>query len=122
MPHVDRSYALLVSRFSVCMKGKWTIMILCAMRDHPVRLSELRRNIPGASKKSIAASLRALTAARIIVRRDMSRSLLHVEYQIADGLRGPVVVLLDHIAEWGSIYELQTGGRIAAQPTDAPGP
>jgi DNA-binding HxlR family transcriptional regulator len=46
------------------------------MREGPVRLSELKREIPLAS----TARLRSLEAARIVLRRELSSSVLHVEY------------------------------------------
>ena len=91
-----------------------TIPILCAVRTQPVRLSELRRAIPTASKKALTASLRSLEAANVVVRRDLSGSVLHVEYELADTMREPLATLLDHLAEWGELYELE------AQPTVAP--
>jgi DNA-binding HxlR family transcriptional regulator len=44
--------------------------ILYAMRTEPVRLSQLMRFIPSASKKAHRASLRELEAAEIVVRHD----------------------------------------------------
>ena len=69
------------------------------MRANPVRLSELRRGLPSASKKALTASLRSLEASRVIVRRDLSSSVLHVEYELVDSIRGPLVALLDHLSE-----------------------
>jgi DNA-binding HxlR family transcriptional regulator len=82
------------------LRGKWTIQILCAMRDHPVRLSELKRAIPSASKKALTANLRLLEAAGIVLRRDLSSSVLRVEYDLVEVVRGPLFVLLNHLAEW----------------------
>lgn len=105
MRRLDSSYTERVSRVIDLFQGKWTIQTLCAMREHPVRLSELKRVIPSASKKALTASLRSLEAARLVVRRDLSSSVLHVEYELADGMREPLVALLDQLAEWGRIYK-----------------
>src|ERR1700743_3586749 len=105
MRRLDSSYTERVSRVIDLFQGKWTIQTLCAMRERPVRLSELKRVIPSASKKALTASLRSLEAARLVVRRDLSSSVLHVEYELADGMREPLVALLDQLAEWGRIYE-----------------
>ena len=94
------------------LQGKWTVHILCAMRARSVRLSELRREIPFASKKSLTASLRYLEAARVIVRRDMSSSILHVEYELADPMREPLGTLFDLLAEWGEAYSKQDSAPI----------
>lgn len=58
MRSLDTIYISRVPRVAILLQGKWTIHILCAMREHSVRLSELRRLIPAASKKALAASLR----------------------------------------------------------------
>jgi DNA-binding HxlR family transcriptional regulator len=86
------------------LQGKWTIQILCAMRERPKRLSELRRAIPSASKKALTASLRSLEAAQIVLRRDLSSSVLRVEDEIADTTHEPLAALLDQLAEWGRSY------------------
>jgi DNA-binding HxlR family transcriptional regulator len=101
----DTSYSGQVSRVMKLFQGKWTIPILCAMRERPVRLSELKRTIPSASKKALTASLRSLEAARIILRRDLSSSVLRVEYELADEVREPLAGLLDRLAEWGKLYD-----------------
>jgi DNA-binding HxlR family transcriptional regulator len=97
-------YVEQVSRVIGLLQGKWTVQILCAMRERPKRLSELRRVIPLASKKALTASLRSLEATRIVLRRDLSSSVLRVEYEIADTIREPISALLDQLAEWGRSY------------------
>jgi DNA-binding HxlR family transcriptional regulator len=87
------------------LQGKWTLQILCAMRNESVRLSQLTRLIPSASKKALQASLRALEAAEIVVRHDMSGIVLHVEYNFAEDMRATVCSLLDHLAVWGATLE-----------------
>jgi DNA-binding HxlR family transcriptional regulator len=46
------------------------------MRSEPVRLDQLTRLIPGASKKTLRAGLRDLELAQIIIRRDLSDIVL----------------------------------------------
>jgi DNA-binding HxlR family transcriptional regulator len=86
----NHMYVEQVSRVIELLQGKWTVQILCAMRERPKRLSELRRAIPSASKKALTASLRSLEAARIVLRQDLSSSVLRVEYEIADTIREPL--------------------------------
>lgn len=105
MRRLDVSYVGRVSRVIELLQGKWTVHVLCAMRARPVRLSELKREIPSASKKALTASLRSLEAARVVLRRDLSSSVLHVEYELADAMREPLVALLDHLAEWGKLSD-----------------
>jgi len=49
-----------VGRTMKVLRGKWTVQILCALLNGPVRLSQLRRLIPAASKKALTANLRSL--------------------------------------------------------------
>jgi DNA-binding HxlR family transcriptional regulator len=104
MNAMGTSYTGRVSRVIELLQGKWTVQILCAMRARPVRLSGLKREIPSASKKALTASLRSLEAAHIVLRRDLSSSVLRVEYEIADTIREPLSALLDQLAEWGRLY------------------
>jgi DNA-binding HxlR family transcriptional regulator len=98
------TYIEQVSRVIELLQGKWTVQILCAMRKRPKRLSELRRRIPSASKKALTANLRSLEAAQIVLRRDLSSSVLRVEYEVVDTIREPLSALLDQLAEWGRLY------------------
>ncbi len=100
-----KTYICRVSRVTELLQGKWKLQILCAMRSEPVRLSHLTRLIPSASKTALRASLRSLEAAKIVVRRDMSGIVLHVEYDFADDMRAAMSSLLDHLAQWGEILE-----------------
>lgn len=99
-----------ISRVIAAVQGRWTLQVLCAMRSKPVRLSQLTRLFPLASKKGLRASLRSLEAAGIVIRRDMSHSVLHVEYDFADEMRTIICLLLDRLAELGALLE---GKRVA---------
>lgn len=80
------------------IRGKWALQILCALLDGPVRLSQLKRQMPGASKKALTANLRALANADMISRCDLSESVLHVEYQLLESLHQPLEALLKQLA------------------------
>jgi DNA-binding HxlR family transcriptional regulator len=108
---LESAYTQHVSEVTELLQGKWTVQILCAMRENPVRLSALKRKIPSASKKALTASLRSLEAARVVVRHDLSSSVLHVEYELVESMRVPLVALLDHLSEWGKFYESETSPR-----------
>ncbi|HVH86586.1 MAG TPA: helix-turn-helix domain-containing protein, partial [Terriglobales bacterium] len=98
MQPVDDSYGRQVSLVMELLQGKWTVHILCAMRGGSVRLSELRRALPSASKKGLTTSLRSLEAAKVIVRRDLSASVLHVEYELSEAIAfGARVELIDRV-------------------------
>jgi DNA-binding HxlR family transcriptional regulator len=79
----DAGYARRASlAFELLFQGKWKVEILCAMRSGPVRLGQLARLIPGASKKMLTQNLRKLEADGIVVRRDLSDLVLHIEYDL----------------------------------------
>lgn len=89
-----------VARTMTVLRGKWTVQILCALLDGPVRLSELRRLIPTASKKALTANLRSLEKLNLILRRDLSSSVLHVEYEVAEPTRAPLTALVDQLSRF----------------------
>jgi DNA-binding HxlR family transcriptional regulator len=104
---IDSSYAETASRAAAMLfQGKWRVEIICAMRLGPVRVGQLSRMIPGASKKMLAQTLRRLEADGIVVRRDMSEVVLHVEYDFTIEARKEVCSLLDHLSQWGRTYAL----------------
>ena len=87
----------------VLFRGKWKLQILCAMRFGPVRLGQLARIVPGASKKMLTQNLRQLEADGIVVRKDMSDLVLHIEYELDESTREGVCAILDHVAKWGGL-------------------
>lgn len=84
------------------LRGKWTVRILCEMRLGPVRLGQLKRSLPTASKKALTSSLRWLEDAKLIVRRDLSNSILHVEYEMDEHAKEHITSLLTFLADWAS--------------------
>lgn len=107
--------------FEVLFEGKWTIQVLCALRREPVRLGQLGRLVPGASKKMLAHCLRKLEADKIVVRHDLSDIILHVEYELHEEVRDSVGELLDHLAKWGDEY-VRAAKDQRQKPTDAEQP
>lgn len=82
------------------IRGKWKIAILVQMMDRPVRLGELRRLIPCASKKVLVQQLHELERDGIIVRTDLGLRVKHVEYTISVPLGMAVIDLLRMLSEW----------------------
>lgn len=120
---IDARCALYIRRVSLlvnALRGKWTLQILCAMRAGPVRLGQLVRLLPKASKKGLRACLRDLEAVRIIVRHDLTDTVLHVEYDFAENMRKGICDLLDQLADWGAFFERQTSASaVLASPMKA---
>ena len=85
-------------------RGKWSLPILYAIRRKPVRLGELTRLIPNASKKVLIDNLKRLEAAGIVLRNNRSRRVLHVEYDFPEDLKEAMSRLLDCLAVWSEAY------------------
>ena len=88
----------------ILFQGKWKAQILCAMRSGPIRLGQLARIVPGASKKLPTQNLRKLEADGIVVRKDLTDLVLHIEYELDERTREGVCALLDHLAKWGGLH------------------
>jgi len=86
--------------------------ILCAIRSGPVRLGQLGRVIPTASKKVLTDNLRELESRGIVVRRDLSGTVRHVEYDFSDAMRPGMTSILDHLAALGQFHVVRVGGGI----------
>jgi DNA-binding HxlR family transcriptional regulator len=86
------------------MRGKWKIGILCRLQDGPVRLSQLRRMFPRASKKMLTQHLREMEKDGLITRADLSGRLRHVEYSLSDPHGLDVSRLLQMLVAWSTEY------------------
>jgi DNA-binding HxlR family transcriptional regulator len=105
-----------VTQITKLLQGKWALPILCAMRNSPVRLSQLTRLIPAASKKALCANLRALERAEIVERRDMSDKVLHMEYSFSDDMRESLESFVDHLEGWGRTLNAKTEKTAGPSP------
>lgn len=86
------------------IQGKWKTRILSQLQHGPVRLSELRRMFPGASKKMLTQHLREMEKDGLIIRKDLSGRLLHVEYFLSGTLGVAVLHLISTLTKWGREY------------------
>jgi DNA-binding HxlR family transcriptional regulator len=92
-------------QFAIALiQGKWKIGILSSVQRGPVRLSQLRRMFPQASKKMLAQHLREMERDGLIIRTDLSGRLRHVEYSLSDSGGLAVLRLLNALTEWGARY------------------
>jgi DNA-binding HxlR family transcriptional regulator len=102
----------------VLLQGKWRIEILCAMSRGPVRLGQLARLIPDASKKMLTQNLRKLEADGIVIRSDLSDTTLHIEYVLKEVARESVCGLLGELEKWGDFYLRKAnifGGKVDSE-------
>jgi DNA-binding HxlR family transcriptional regulator len=84
------------------IQGKWKMRILSQLQQGPVRLSQLRKMFPGASKKMLTQHLREMEEDGLIIRTDLSAKMRHVEYSLETSLGFAVLHLINTLTEWGS--------------------
>jgi DNA-binding HxlR family transcriptional regulator len=93
------------------IQGKWRIPILCALQGGPIRLGLLTRLIPTASKKVMTENLRQLIRDGVLVRTDLSQTLLHVEYDYDEGFRLRMNSVLTSLADIG-VFQANRAGKV----------
>jgi DNA-binding HxlR family transcriptional regulator len=86
------------------IQGKWKTRILSQLQHGPVCLSELRRMFPEASKKMLTQHLREMEKDGLIVRKDLSGRLRHVEYSLSESMGSAVLHLIRTLTNWGREY------------------
>jgi len=86
------------------LQGKWKVRILCMMRRAPVRLGQLQRLIPLASKKVLIENLRELERDGLIARTDLGGTVRRVEYALSESLVVTIHRVLEVIDELGETY------------------
>jgi DNA-binding HxlR family transcriptional regulator len=87
---------------NLLLQGKWQVHVLCALSHGPIRIGRLGRAIPGASKKVLSQILRRLEADGIVIRKDLSERVLHVEYELRQEIHDSIISLLDHLSAWAA--------------------
>jgi len=63
---------------------KWSILILAALWDQPMRFNMIKRCIDGITQKALAQTLRKLERNGLIARHVMTSSPIAVAYSITD--------------------------------------
>ena len=61
---------------------KWSVLILGALCNGPLRFNELKRRVDGVSQKALAATLKSLEMNGIVSRKVLPQSPIAVEYEI----------------------------------------
>jgi DNA-binding HxlR family transcriptional regulator len=62
--------------------SKWSMLLLCVLRDGPIRTGELARRAGGISQKMLTQTLRELERHGIVARRDYREVPPRVEYSL----------------------------------------
>jgi DNA-binding HxlR family transcriptional regulator len=84
------------------IQGKWKVGILSSLKRGPVRLSQLRRMFPQASKKTLGQHLHEIEKDGFIIRTDLDGRLRHMEYSLSDSCGFAVLPVVNTLTEWGA--------------------
>ena len=82
------------------IQGKWKTRILARLQQGPARLGELCRLLPQASKKVLAQQLREMERDGLVVRKDLSGRVLHVEYSLSETGGHAALYLISMLQNW----------------------
>ncbi len=61
---------------------KWSVLILAALCDGPLRFNAIKRRLEGITQKALTQSLRRLERNGIVARRVIAASPIAVEYRV----------------------------------------
>jgi DNA-binding HxlR family transcriptional regulator len=78
---------------------KWTVIVVDALRDGPVRFNALMRNVDGVSHRMLTLTLRALEADGLVMRTAYATIPPKVEYQLTE-LGRSLIDPLAALATW----------------------
>ena len=63
--------------------GKWTMLVISALAERPMRNADLMRKIGGIAQKVLTGTLRDLERNGLVTRDDFHTKPLHVEYRLS---------------------------------------
>ena len=91
--------------------GKWKPLILFELKDAPLRFSELRRRIPGATQKMLTQQLRELEKDGVLHRRVYAQVPPKVEYSLT--AHGKTLrPLLHAMCKWGLKHRARASRKV----------
>ena len=98
-----QDYLAVVQRGLKAITGKWKGEIICLLSEGPRRFNELRRGIPGITQHMLAAQLRDLEKAGLVVRHDYEQAPPRVEYELSDAGKA-LRTVGDALHDWARTY------------------
>lgn len=91
---------------------KWTMFVIRALRDGPLRFTVLLGTIPGISQRMLTRTLRALERDGMVLRRAYAEIPPRVEYELTDLGRSMVVPVLG-VVQWVLDHQDEVEGNRA---------
>lgn len=98
-----QEYLAVVQRGLKAITGKWKGEIICLLSEGPRRFNELRRGIPGITQHMLAAQLRDLEKAGLVIRHDYEEAPPRVEYELSDAGKA-LRTVGDALHDWAKTY------------------
>ncbi|MFE6307695.1 winged helix-turn-helix transcriptional regulator [Nocardiopsis changdeensis] len=89
--------------------SKWGVLVLVALREGPLRWSELLRRIGGVSEKMLARTLRSFEAEGLVLRDARPVVPPHVEYSLTEAGHEVTARLVPLVA-WAEEHAVRTSG------------
>lgn len=85
------------------LSGKWAILVLCYLKNGPLRFNELSKYMPDLTQATLTKQLRKLENDRLIIRKVYPVVPPHVEYCMSD-IGREIINVLDSLSEFGVKY------------------
>ncbi|MGW0484066.1 winged helix-turn-helix transcriptional regulator [Nonomuraea sp. NPDC003214] len=83
--------------------ARWTVFIVNALDNRPMRFTELKAHIRGITPKALTETLRAMEYDGLISRTEIPANPPHVEYALTD-LGRSLLIPLRAIREWAETH------------------
>lgn len=100
--------------------GKWKLVLLFYLLQHPRRTGELRRLVPDVTQKMLTQQLRELEDDGLVTRTVHDQVPPKVVYDITVEERDRLDALLHALCDWGLYWSDKTGAPILALRSDHP--
>jgi DNA-binding HxlR family transcriptional regulator len=98
--------------------GKWSMLVVCALRTGPRRTGELKRRLSGVSAKMLTQTLRELERHGIVEREDFGEVPPRVEYRLSP-LGRSLASLVAEIEHWVTAHYSRMTGSVRRFDADA---
>ena len=85
------------------LSGKWSLLILCYLRNGPLRFGELQKYIPEITQATLTKTLRKLESDMLITRKIFPVIPPHVEYELSE-IGRDIIPVLDTLGEFSIKY------------------
>jgi DNA-binding HxlR family transcriptional regulator len=84
--------------------GKWKLLIMYQLMNKPLRLSELKKQIPDISEKMLIEELKNMVESNLVIRKNFGEVPPRVEYELTETGQ-QVMPLIVEMRNFAMIYE-----------------